>query len=198
MTHVMPLPIKLYYPIASTLYIPILGACMLGIGYVMINVGNDNVFVIGLGILIVAAAFLIIMMGIILLFDPKPILVIHRHTLTYGHEWFRRLLNRDTTIYFEDIEWLRLDYYTYKNVKYWYIDMCLSDGKKIKLSLKRMKYDNVIINEKEIFHLIEQVHQKRIPPIYSPMAMTIRDRMTSMGVVLIVFVVLLWAMGYLL
>ena len=54
-----------------------------------------------------------------------------------------------------------------------------------------MKYETVLINEKEIFHLINQVYQGNIPPTFEDFDMDIHDRMTTWGLLMIGFVVLM-------
>lgn len=78
---------------------------------------------------------------------------------------------------------MELDYHTHKDVKHWHIVILLNTGKKLHLPIRSMKYETIIINEKEIFHLINQVHQGNIPPTFEDFDMDIHDRMTTWGVI---------------
>lgn len=65
----------------------------------------------------------------------------------------------------------------------------------IYLPIRSVKYETVMINEKEIFHLINQVHQGNIPPTFEDFDMDIHDRMTTWGLFMIGFVVLMLIVG---
>lgn len=190
MSDKLPLPIELYYSNKFLLFSLAFGGAMIWIGQTM-NTTTDDWFMITISILSMVFGVLIVLVCVISLINPTPALVITRYRISGGHGLLKRLFNKNNTIAFKDIRSLELDYHTHKDVKHWHIVILLNTGKKLHLPIRSMKYETIIINEKEIFHLINQVYQGNIPPTFEDFDMDIHDRMTTWGLFMIGFVVLM-------
>ncbi|OPH38970.1 hypothetical protein [Moraxella equi] len=196
MSNKIPLPIELYHSNKFLLFSLAFGSAMFWLGRT-VSVIADEWFIIVISIIFMAFGALIVLVCIISFINPKPVLVIARYRISGGHELLKRLFNKNNAIAFKDIRSLELDYHTHQDVKHWHIAILLNTGKKLHLPIRSMKYETVMINEKEIFHLINQVHQGNIPPTFEDFDMDIHDRMTTWGLFMIGFVVLILVVGHL-
>lgn len=187
MSDKIPLPIELYAPFKSQLFILVGAIGMFWLGREVAHMAINDWFMFGVGIFLVIIGLLFGMIELIMLINPKPILTMTRYRLIYGHETFRKLFYLNRSFTFKEIRSIDLDYHVQKDMKHWYLNITLNTGKNYKLPLKPMKYENVMINEKEIFHLIEQVHQGQIPPTFVDFDMDIHDRMTGSGIFMMIF-----------
>ncbi|STZ09456.1 Uncharacterised protein [Moraxella caprae] len=194
MSDKIPLPIELYHSNKFLLFSLAFGGAMFWLGRT-VSLIADEWFIIALSMVLIIFGVLVVLVYIISLINPKPILVITRYRISGGHGLLKRLFNKNNAFAFKDIHSLKLDYHTHKDVKHWHIIVLLKNGKKSYLSIRSVKYETVIINEKEIFNLINQVHQGNIPPTFEDFDMNIHDRMTTWGLFMIGFVVLMLVVG---
>lgn len=190
----IPLPIELYYSNKFLLLSLVVGGAMFWLGRT-VNIIADEWFIITLSIVLMIFGALVVLVCVISFINPKPVLVITHYRISGGHGLLKRLFNKNNAIAFKDIRSLELDYHTHKDVKHWHIVILLNTGKKLHLPIRSMKYKTVPINEKEIFHLINQVHQGNILPTFEDFDMDIHDRMTTWGLFMIGFVVLMLIVG---
>lgn len=190
MSDKIPLPIELYYSNKFLLFSLAFGGAMCWLGRT-VNIIADDWFIIALCMVLMIFGALVVLVCIISFINPKSVLMITRYHINGGHGLLKRWFNKNNAIAFKDIRSLELDYHTHKDVKHWHIVILLNTGKKLHLPIRSMKYETIIINEKEIFHLINQVHQGNIPPTFEDFDMDIHDRMTTWGLFMIGFVVLM-------
>ncbi|UYZ67931.1 hypothetical protein LP090_03470 [Moraxella bovis] len=196
MSNKIPLPIELYHSNKFLLFSLAFGGAMFWLGRT-VSVIADEWFIIALSMALMIFEALVILACVISFINSKPVLVIVRYRISDGHELLKRLFNKNNAIAFKDIRSLELDYHTHQDVKHWHTAILLNTGKKLHLPIRSMKYETVMINEKEIFHLINQVHQGNIPPTFEDFDMDIHDRMTTWGLFMIGFVVLILVVGHL-
>ncbi|WP_066804066.1 hypothetical protein [Moraxella oblonga] len=194
MSDKIPLPIELYPSIKSNLFSVIFGGGVFWLGHIVNDIANE-IFIVIIAVLCMVIGVIFIFMGLFFLINPAPTLTISRYRIIHGHEFFRKLFNKHLDIAFKDIHTMTLDFYVQKDIKYWYIHMTLKNGKTAKLPLFKLKYERVMINEREIFHLIEQIHQGQIPPTFVDFDMDIHDRITKWGIFMIIAVVALLIYG---
>ena len=194
MSSKIPLPIELYHSNKFLLFSLAFGGAMFWFGRT-VNVIADEWFIIALSMVLMIFGALVVLACVISFIHPMTVLVITHYLIRNRHGLFKRLFNKNNTIAFKDIRSLELDYHTHKDVKHWHIVILLNTGKKLHLPIRSMKYETIIINEKEIFHLINQVHQGNIPPTFEDFDMDIHDRMTTWGLFMIGFVVLMLIVG---
>ncbi|STY92917.1 hypothetical protein [Moraxella bovis] len=196
MSNKIPLPIELYHSNKFLLFSLAFGGAMFWLGRT-VSVIADEWFIIALSMALMIFEALVILACVISFINSKPVLVIARYRISDGHELLKRLFNKNNAIAFKDIRSLELDYHTHQDVKHWHTAILLNTGKKLHLPIRSMKYETVMINEKEIFHLINQVHQGNIPPTFEDFDMDIHDRMTTWGLFMIGFVVLILVVSHL-
>lgn len=194
MSSKIPLPIELYHSNKFLLFSLAFGGAMFWFGRT-VNVIADEWFIIALSMVLMIFGALVVLACVISFINPKSVLVITRYRISGGHGLLKRLFNKNNAIAFKDIRSLELDYHTHKDVKHWHIIVLLKNGKKSYLPIRSVKYETVMINEKEIFHLINQVHQGNIPLTFEDFDMDIHDRMTTWGLFMIGFVVLMLIVG---
>lgn len=195
MSDKLPLPIELYYSNKFMVFSLAFGGAMFWLGYTTNKTANEWL-ILAISIFLMVFGILVMALYLIFLLNPKPILTITRYRINSGHGLFKELFNNNNTIAFKDIHSLELDYHTHQDVKYWHITFILNTGKKHILPIKNMRYENIMINEKEIFHLINQVHQGQIPPTFVEHDMDIHDRMTKSGLLTIGIIVVILIVGY--
>lgn len=196
MSDKIPLPIELYTSIKSHVFFILFGGGLFWLGNTVNGIAPaDEMIIIISGIILMVFGALTIIMSLFFLINPAPTLTITRYHMVYGHEFFRKLWRKNNDIAFKDIHAMTLDFYVQKDMKHWYINMTLKNGKTTKLPLFKLKYERVMINEKEIFHLIEQIHQGQIPPTFVDFDMDIHDRITKWGIFIIIAVVVLLIYG---
>lgn len=194
MSDKLPLPIELYPSIKSHLFYAIFGGGIFWLGNTVNDIA-DEAFIVIIAVLCMVIGVMFILMSLFFLINPAPALTITRYRIVYGHEFFRKIFNKHLDIAFKDIHAMTLDFYEHNDIKSWYVHMTLNNGKTAKLPLFKLKYERVMINEREIFHLIEQIHQGQIPPTFVDFEMDIHDRITKWGIFMMIAIVALLIYG---
>lgn len=186
MSHKIPLPIELYYSVKFHVFNVIFSGMLFWLGHTVNNIAPaDDWLIIIVGVVLMFIATISILISMIAIINPTPALIITRYHIANKSVIF----NKQSQLAFKQIHSLELDYRVIKDMKHWHIAITLNTGQKRFIPIRSMKYETVMINEKEIFHLIEQVYQGKTPPSFEHFEMDIHDRMTGWGIFVMVFMV---------
>lgn len=196
MSYKIPLPIKLYSSHRSLIFGFIISLGTIWLAYVMMtHISNEQLFTFILAILTLCIGVFLFISNIIMLFKPQPVLIITRFRIISGYPIFKAIF-RPKNIAFKDIQSLELNYRVMRDSKHWYITILLKNAQKIVIPLHKFKYESMILNEKEIFNLIEQIHQGIVPPNLEGFEMGIHDRITNWGIFTIMLMVTILVLSF--
>lgn len=176
-------PVKLYY--SAKRYLTVMTGCLLMgvLGYFIIPLAKqDEVWIV------VAAGWLLILasiFGFIVCFytwsKKKTIVIIEESDFSFFNIFKR---NQKKTIVWQEVVSIDLTPWTHGNITHWMLSISIKsnnlDGiKVIKQFLKPLYLEGYLLNEKEIFYLLEQAFEGKNVLNYKCIDMKINDRLVK-------------------
>ncbi len=192
-------PIKLYMKKSIMLFAMVFCIFMTWASYYTygIAVERDKLFLLAFSLVGMPMFAFLTLTCLASLFLNQPTITITPSSIELFH-----LFTKNKQIFWSQIETIELEEYTHKSVKHWLLIIFPKQGygKKIVRPLKRMTYNDIQLNEKEIFAIIEQSF-KGEQPTYKSIEMGLENRMEFGShfwkvILVIIFLIFLLAVIY--
>ncbi len=149
-------PIKLYIKKSSLffyIFFPFLFICTFSYNFYDIALKESYLFFLVFG-------FIAILMCVFFIFVFSAVFLINQPTITItpSNIEFFNLFKENKRFFWSQVENIELDFYMHKSVKHWQLIILSKQGygEKIVRPLQKMTYQDMELNEKEIFSIIEQ------------------------------------------
>ncbi len=167
-------PIKLYMKKSFLLFAVIFCIFMTWVSYYgyAIAIKDDSLLILAMCVLsmLMFAPFTLVFIAIWILNQPTI-------TINLSSIEFFNLFKKNKKIFWSQIETMELYFYMHKSVKHWRLIILPKQeyGEEIIYPLRTMDYQDVELNEKEIFTIIEQSFQGK-RPTYKNVKMGLESR----------------------
>lgn len=178
----LAIPIKLYQSAMQSVLTLIFALALFKLAqwFLLFESFEPKIVKIIFYVILLAISLILLFFALSLLLRPRPILEISRYRIIHFHFFSKK--QQRVVAQFKDIHSLNLDYSVIKDMKHWYVNMVLHNGQTVKMPLNKLYYEQKLLNEKQIFDIIEQIHQGIIPPVLYQIEMDIHDKMTNTGI----------------
>lgn len=167
-------PINLYFSKKSSIVYFLFGIFFIWLGRLDILIAAEMIIRI-LAFLVLIFGIIFILTGCLILFNTAPNLTIR--STGFNHlDLFKK--GGRSHYYWKDIKNISLESQVLKHHRMWHLRLITKKGATFDIRLLPMKYESIKLNEKEIYHLIQQSFEGRRSADINAVSLRIRDRIS--------------------